>query len=82
MRLFKFLLVSVILGVGLTFLTFVTGDVRSSSVATEFNELKTFSQASNIAEIKTPPGYDRVSLKEGSFGACLRSIKIVLRATY
>lgn len=64
-----------ILGVGLTFLTFVTGDVRSSSANNEFDEPKTFSQASNIVEIKTPPGYDRVSLKEDSFGAYLRSIK-------
>ena len=64
------------LSVGLTSLIFFNGDVRSLSFNTEFNELKTLSQASNIAEIKTPPGYDRVSLDDDSFGAYLRSIKI------
>jgi hypothetical protein len=76
MRVFKFLLGSVILGVTFISFSFINNILRSSSVNAEFNEPKALSQTSKIAEIKTPLGYDRVSLKDDSFGTYLRNIKI------
>ena len=76
MRASKFLLGSVTLGVTFSSFIFINNILRSSSVNAEFNEPKALSQASKIAEIKTPLGYDRVSLKGDSFGTYLRNIKV------